>query len=287
MAFLDGDLESQRRRAQSAEHLARAERAEQERPPQRTLAMQEINKALALDATNEQARQAMVRMMIEPPTSLPVEALAELDRDVAAENRIGFRVGALGFLTMYMFLPLYLWMGIRDWTTTCAVLGLIAACAGLMWWGSTVPSRARPSMMLTIATAGVLIALLTRVVGPFAMAPMLTLLMAMGVVFNRTGLRITAVVVLVFLSLGAPVVLELAGLVRRSYVFDHGTIVVQPHMTALPAIPTLITMTMTSVACIGLAAFFLIRVHAQLRATQERVVAYSWNLRQFLPAQPD
>ncbi len=292
MAFLDGDLEAQRRREQAQAHLERAREAEAraadaaQTAQQRTVAMQEINKALALDPTNEPAKHAMVRMLLQPAPSLPKSARAELEQARVDETRVGFRVGALGFLSMYLFLPLYLWMGIRDWAHTGAVLALIGVSAGLLWWGSRVPSRARVAMQLTVVSAGVLIALLARVVGTFASAPLLTFLMAVGLVFNRTQLGWKSVLALVMISLGAPMLLELAGVIAPSYAFSDGHIEVLPHMTDLPPVPTMVTMTLTCVSCIGLAAFFLMRVHALLRRTQEQLWGYSWNLRQFLPELP-
>jgi hypothetical protein len=74
--------------------------------------------------------------------------------------------------------------------------------------------------------------------------------------------------------------------IAPSYVYAGGAIVVVPHMTNLPAIPTTITMTLTCIATISFAAFYLMRVHAQLRSTQEQLWGYSWNVRRFLPALP-
>jgi eukaryotic-like serine/threonine-protein kinase len=293
MLYLDGDLEAQRRREQATIHLERARAAEHaptvgatHANAQRTLAMQEINKALALDPTNDRAKHTMVRMLVEPQPTLPPAARTELEATRADESRIAFKVGSLGFLSMYLFLPMYLWMGIRDWTITGAILGLIAVSAGLLWWGATVPSRARVAILLTIGSAGALIALLTRVVGPFASAPLLAFLMAVGLAFNSTALGIKSVFALVLIALGVPLALEVAGVIAPSYAYVGGAIVVVPHMTNLPAVPTAITMTMTCMSTIGLAAFYLMRVHAQLRTAQEQLWGYSWNLRQFLPALP-
>jgi eukaryotic-like serine/threonine-protein kinase len=293
MLYLDGDLEAQRRREQAAAHLHRARDAEEnaardgsDRSAQRTLAMQEVNRALALDPANDDAKHTMVRMLAEPQPVLPPAARAELEASRAGVTRVAFKVGAFGFLAMYLFLPMYLWMGIRDWTLTGAVLALIATSAALLWWGATVPSRARVAMLLTIISAGALIALLSRVVGTFASAPLLAFLMAVGLVFNSTQLGIKSVLALVLIALGIPLALELSGVIEPSYAYAGGAIVVVPHMTNLPAVPTTITMALTCLSTIGLAAFYLMRVHGQLRSTQEQLWGYSWNLRQFLPALP-
>jgi eukaryotic-like serine/threonine-protein kinase len=285
--YLDGDLDRQRRREQALAHVEHARVAEQAGSlAERTVAMQEINRALALDPTNEPARRAMVRMLVEPPKALPPSARDELQRSRTTENRLAFRVGALGFLSMYLFLPFYLWMGIRDWTLAGAVLGLIAVSSALLWWGAHVPGRARVALVLTILSAGVLIALLTRVVGPFASAPVLAFGMAVGLTFNPSGTGMLGLVSFVAIALVAPTLGELAGVLAPSYAAVDGSIVVVPHLTALPPLATGITLTLTSLSTITLAGLYLTRLHNLLQTTQERLFAYSWNVRQFLPELP-
>ena len=285
--YLDGDRDVQRRREHAAVHLARAriaeQRGKQSSVEDRTLAMQEINRALALDPTNADARHEMMRLLVEPPRELPESAKSELAATRRDGIRVAFRVGGFAFLSMYLFLPLYLWMGIRDWTLTAAVLGLIAVSAVTLLWGATGDRRAPRALGLTVVSAGLLIALLTRVVGPFASAPVLAFGMAVGIAFNPAGVGIRGIIALVAIALVAPLVLELTGVISPSYRFAVGTIEVVPHMTDLPPLPTAVTLTLTSVVTIVLIGVYLDRLQYALRSAQERLWLHAWNVRQFLP----
>jgi serine/threonine-protein kinase len=99
--YLEGDRYLERRRALTAKHLDRAQRAleGQAGTPAAELdaradAMRELGAALALDRDHEGARALFMRLLTEPPTQVPPAARAELDAVEAAQVREGSMLGA-------------------------------------------------------------------------------------------------------------------------------------------------------------------------------------------------
>jgi hypothetical protein len=183
----------------------------------------------------------------------------------------------------YLFLPLYLWMGIRDWPTTIAVLCLIAAATTFAFLGARWPDRGQTWMVATAFASALLVAMLTRVVGPFASAPTLAVGLAVAGTLHPTGLRLPAIVGFVIVSLVVPLALELTGVLAPSYQFHDGVITVIPHMTALQPVPTIVTLTLTSVGTIVALCVYLMHLRQTLRDAQTRLHLHAWHLRQLVP----
>ncbi|HEY2514424.1 MAG TPA: serine/threonine-protein kinase, partial [Polyangiaceae bacterium] len=175
--FLAGDRDLERRRALATEHARAAtlaaERALQghdDAAAERTRAMREVSRAVALDPQNAEAMRALVRLFTEPPREIPPEARAELDRALLHSQRAAARSATLGYLTWLAFAPFVLWMGVRQigWGLVCDALFFAAALASFRVTRAAHPTRAADAA-LAISTLAIIVS--RGVIGPFMLLP--------------------------------------------------------------------------------------------------------------------
>ncbi len=97
----------------------------------RRQAMQEIGRALALDPGNTGAIATMVALLTEPPAETPWEVQFEIDKGFRRDSRWIGGVGAVIYPGVLAFLPVMLWMGVRQPFVIAAFFGLLGFCAVL------------------------------------------------------------------------------------------------------------------------------------------------------------
>ncbi len=105
--YLDGDRDSAMRRDLAVAHLATAEAAfaNGTAPEQRSIAMREAGRALALDPELVAAGDLISRLMLEPPAITPPEVDHELRDDAFQRVRANARGALWGLLAFFVFLP--------------------------------------------------------------------------------------------------------------------------------------------------------------------------------------
>jgi len=233
--FLGGDRDLEQRKKMAAGHVLRGEQAiarsrESGDIDERKAAMQELGRALALDPSNAQAMRAMANILAEPPTKLPAEAEAELERAAERNLRATGRVAYLAYASWFLFLPLILLAGCKEY-------GLIATIAVCML-GATATSfivsrQEQPTNYLrfiAIAFSMSAIGFCSRIFGPFMIVPAIALSNAMGYAMTRERRERFFVSSLAVAAWGVPLVLEWAGILAPSYVFENGHITIMPHL---------------------------------------------------------
>jgi hypothetical protein len=80
-----------------------------------------------------------------------------------------------------------------------------------------------------------------------------------------------------------PVTAELAGIVPPSYAFSAQGMVILPHLTALPEVPTHALLVLANLAVILAPALLMSRTRNELRSAQHRLALYAWQMRQLVP----
>lgn len=289
--YLEGDRDLERRRVMSRAHATTAEghakRALEGAGPDathaRSLALREVGRAIALDPTNEDAVRTLMRLMTEPPAEMPPEARAAMLRDARATMRHGARIAAVAYMTWFAYLPMMLWIGIRDWGewAACSAAWFAAALAAIL--SMRKPSReARPeaSIMIPAVTAT---ALTSFAFGPYVVVPALAAIgsMLLQMPPNRKG-RLP-LVLLHCMAVALPAGLQWAGVLRPSYVFHDGTMTILPNMLWLPPFQTNVALLVISLALIVTGSVILGRFRNTLTMVEERLHLQTWQLRQLVP----
>ncbi|HEY8040629.1 MAG TPA: protein kinase [Polyangiaceae bacterium] len=288
--YLDGDRDLERRRVlasdharAAAEHAARALDAGPRSTDARSQALREVGRAIALDPTNESAVRTLVQLMTEPPREMPPEARETLLRETRRSLRVGARVATFAYLSWFAYLPLMLWMGMRDWTpwlvSSAAWLGA-AFCALLAW--RNPPRHGKIDLRMTVAGT-IAVATTSTIFGPYVALPSLAVIGAMLLQLAPDRSRRVAVVLMHCLAIAVPAALQWWGLLPASYVFQRDAIVIAPSMLSFPPVPTHVFMLATNLALVVTGSVMVARFRLSLNSAEERLHIQAWQLRQLVP----
>ncbi|MEO6573974.1 MAG: serine/threonine-protein kinase [Polyangiaceae bacterium] len=286
--YLDGDRDMELRRDLSdvharnaAEAAQRAVRGTENSAEQRAIAMREAGKALALDPTNAIAMGTMSRLLLEPPKEIPPEALASLERAKLKSISVAALMGIYSFLTWFLLLPIVMWMGVLSWgwMLAAAVSFALGAIFAYIQYRHTRPWRSYTTLF--VMPLGLLA--VSRLFGPEILVPSAALALAVTFgIYPYKGPRRFAL----FVSCAAvtlPLVLEWAGVLPTSYLFENGRIVVVPQMASFPKWPSSIALMAFHVMIIVSTWRLTARVRGALTAAEEIISVQAWHLRQIVP----
>ncbi len=171
--YLDGDRDVARRREIAAQRVIEAKAAagarRRRRPPRRGPARR--RGALALDPESADAARLLGHLITTVPKHMPPELQGDLETRLIAEGRSHARLGTLGIATYYLFLPMLLWVGVRDWTwfitTYCLVTAATALSIHTFWMKDPPLWRA----WATVVANAIIVGLFARLIGPFVLSP--------------------------------------------------------------------------------------------------------------------
>ena len=285
-AYLDGDRDLLVRRKIAADHLAAATTAlaRGSGEAERRIAMREAGRALALDPTATDAADLVGRLMLEPPTAVPVEVVDEIrdleDRELKTLTRIA--VGA--FMAYLMFLPAMFWIGVRD--TGYVAAAAVAMCInGIMaMWLAWRRQRTSAAWIYTaIFTNGILIAIMSRMLNPFLVAPGLAAGTTMAFAlypFVRTWVLclITGTAAL------GPWLLEVVGVWPRTIGTVDGDLVMHAPGLVLRMPHTEISLALYVSILVVITGVMASRLSGAIRDARQRLQLQAWHLRQLVPS---
>ena len=216
--FLAGERDVALRKQRSAEQCAAAKHEAalaldggEDSLEHRRRAMAAVNHALASDPDNREAMDILVSIISSPPATSPPEVQREMQRQYRRSMQSMAGLGAGVYTALLGFLPLTLWMGVREPLAVAAIFVCIAipgVLSMIVARGDTLPDHI---VVITAAISTVGLALTSRVFGPFVLLPA-------AIAVNSTAFaffveRRTRMVVLALGCLGVivPVLLELLG----------------------------------------------------------------------------
>jgi serine/threonine-protein kinase len=146
------------------------------------------------------------------------------------------------------------------------------------------PDDRLPALLTYVCTAGAVAALSTYL-GPLIMVP--TVATLLSAIFMTYGPRaeLLSVTSLLVLAVLAPLGLELAGALPPSYLVSEERIVVLANMTRFPGKGMLVYWALSNLVCLLAPVIFVLRARNTFDATEERLFAHTWHLRQLVPDQ--
>ena len=284
--FLEGDRDLERRRLLSQAHIEPARAASATSSIRgRAEAIRELNRSLALEPSNAIALAELKRLLLTPPVETPPEAREMLDRSIDAERRTTAREGVASFAVWLALVPLLGLAGVRDWNTVIATAMAIAASALLalyLWKRKARVSNAAAFALLGVSSLSIVG--LSFFLGPFVLIPGVaaqnTVVFAAHAPrgplrFATIGVGIATVIL--------PFVLEMAGLFPPSFVFRGGELVLLPRMLNLPAAPTLLLLSIGTVATVIVPCIVVSRLLDQVHAARARTFTHLWHMNQLVP----
>jgi serine/threonine-protein kinase len=286
---LEGHRDQEKRRELADRHaasakdaVARLAAASGGGAAERSTAMRELGAALALVPEHPTAMETLLHLLLDAPTSLPPEAKAELEAVRLKQHHAVRHILPIGYVFwLIATLPLAL-LGVRSPTLFVLECGLILASIVSSWWAARRPEERLPSLVTYLCTAGAVAALSTYL-GPLIMVPTVaTLLTAIFMTYGPRS-ELLSVTSLLVLAVLAPLGLELAGALPPSYLVSEDHIVVLANMTRFPGTGMLVYWALSNLVCLLAPVIFVLRARNTFDATEERLFAHTWHLRQLVP----
>jgi eukaryotic-like serine/threonine-protein kinase len=276
--FLDGDRDLERRRALAKGYVLAAEVA-MLRASNSAEAMREVTRALALVPDEPAALKILRKLLTEVPAELPAAARAQMEAAQAAARGGVAGVAASRAATWLAFVPLILWMGVRDWQLAAFTLTALSLSFFVAFY-----FRLRGQGLTNLASLGLLLlssfalAGFGFVLSPFVLVPALA---ATNTLFFATYLssRVRPLAALSgVVAVLAPVGLEALGVLPRSFAFANGNLELLPRMTALAPGPTVVLLLTASAALVVTPAVLVGRLRDSLEAAEKKLFLQSWHL---------
>jgi hypothetical protein len=285
--YLDGDRDTERRRALAGDHAREAAEIAARRDltiEDRRRAMHDVSRALALDPENADALGTLVRLLTELPAEMPKDALDEIHASRRATARSMARVALGCYLSFFFFVPFIFAMGNRS-NATLAVLSAAWLCAGFAAYAALRKPHPEARISYVSLFAGSAAISLTSVLfGPYILVPMLATLHAAAFLMSPSRAGRAAIAVASTLAILAPAALDWAGVVAPFYAFTGDTITVLPHWVDFPPVATRLCLAAVSVTVVASTCVILARSRDALSRAEERVHLQAWQLRQLVPA---
>src|SRR5262249_20115036 len=143
---------------------------------------------------SKQAAALVMRLMLEPPDELPPALVQQIASSELELTRRQGRYAALAVASYFAFIPLLLWLGVREWPVLAGALVTIGAIVVLAY----VFSRAeRPRILWAVGLNALMLVLFSRIVTPVLLLPGLAsaigmTLLSMPQLTRRFGLVMAA-----------------------------------------------------------------------------------------------
>ncbi len=284
--YLEGDRDREQRRQLAAEHaetaraaVARAALPDSDFEQERTIAMRELGRALALEPTNPDHAMMLGAIIATPPRAVPQEVRDEMFAEEQMLVRSGTKHSAAANLMWFLFLPVVIAMGIRNGIETAFVLvpiGISVIIAALASRQRTVSYGAQ-LVICGMTLAGM--AATSRMFGPLMIVP--TAVAALTIVIQahpHPPIR-KAVWIMGMIALLGPLLLELVGVLPASYQFVDNTIQILPQMHDLPRTGSIGVLLAASIASLIVPSVFVARLRQALTEAQLRLHLQAWHFK--------
>ncbi len=283
--YLDGDRDLALRRALSAERLGAARRAlartrggDEEA---RATAIRAASHAFALDPGSSEAAHLVTALILEPPRTISpglAARLVEIDARFMAQQ---WRSATLAYAVFFLFLPVLMWQGVRDWPV---VAGGYACIAAIVILGRSALSRRDVSAPLALALNTVFMILFARLYGPIFVLPgVLAVETFAWMSYPRFVDRPWLPMLLVAATLVIPIALEALGVLASTWHVRDGAIVTTSAALDLSRGATQIALVLIALATVVTAGVFSRALAKGRRDAQRDLEIQTWHLRHLLP----
>jgi serine/threonine-protein kinase len=285
--YLDGDRDVAQRRALATDHFARARTAldHGDGDDARGTAMREAGRALALDPTLIGPAELVGRLMLEPPTTTPVEVEQAIEAEAHEGGRRYARVALYGYLGYSLCLAEFLWGGVRDTRYFASFAVVLAANIASAWFRSRSRSPGNAYWNVILGNAA-LVAVVARGFSPMMIGPGVAVATIMVMIPSpsiRTKQVAIAATALMILAVLVPWLAEYSGLISRTMWIENNTLMVRSPALSMHAVAVQTGLTVYSIVLIGFAGLMAFVSSGAERAARHRLHLQAWQLRQLMP----
>ncbi len=278
--FLDGDRDTELRRSLAKRHLDDALVAFAAHD--RSAAMREAGRALALDPTLHRAGELITRMMLEPPPELPAEVVKAFDSESAEVVRRTSSAAAVASACFLMFAPLMLFVGQGARPLELVLMALLSITGILFLLWMRRPGRQYLSMPVLVIHV-LLIAVVSHLYTPFFLGPGTAAVVAMGFMTGPQYAKrqATWVATIAFAGVMLPFLAEQIGWLPQSFEIGEGFATIRsPMFHAGPW--TFAVLTLFTAALIGSCVVMTRGLKTAERRARQHMHMQAWQLRQLV-----
>ena len=280
--YLDGDRDLERRRILAAKSLEGAKVAlESDDDDARALAIRRAGRALALDPDSTEAAALVTALMVEPPKQLPPDLVRSLAADDVATTRDRSKKGFFAFLSIFLFVPLVPFLDVKSWALQFLFWGVIGLVCINAWLGyRTGRARIYPVLFGNLAA----IFVFSQIAGPFMLTPIIIVgTMIAYTASPRISARPWLIAMWGVLAVMLPIVLELTGVIPRTFEIHDGAIVTTSQFYRLRGWGEEVALIVANAGFIAIAARFAFGISRSRQDAQRQLQIQAWHLRQLLP----
>jgi serine/threonine-protein kinase len=282
--WLKGKRDAELRREASREHSARAAETASDTLEGRKVVMKELGRALALDADNGDAMEMLAQLFATPPAERPPAVEAKLLHSQQEQLAGVGRMAAIAYGSLFLFIPLLLWHGVRDAFPFGALFTLAAVCTAMSAYASTRPEVSQHFVGVLMLASSAMFLCLWPLYGPLLLAAPSIIANAVGFTLLFTGRWRLATIVVGVLFIAGPVLLEGLGVVSPTFVFAEGVITLVPGALDFREVPSLVLLTVATCSSLAIACVTAGAVRMQLRGAEERIYLQEWQVRAMVPS---
>ena len=290
-SYLSGDRDLELRRVLAKVHLDRArEAAARAQVPdapasERTEALREVGRAVALDPTSDVALQLLVTMLMEPPKEPPAEVLAIVEAARSeSQRRMLPRVAVMYAVSWLVFLPLQIYLGVLDLTLLLIpVIAWTLASAGVLF-AYRHYAAAQWFLRYQLVGTSITLALSSLVFGPLLILPTLVVMSTMGTMLIAHRNRRRLLIVSNALALLVPTALAWLGYHPIAHVVDGDRtlrIVLAAFAVNRDGLFAILAASHIGLFVIG--AKFAVQYRDALTAAETKSEVQAWQLKQLVP----
>ncbi|MBX3247419.1 MAG: serine/threonine protein kinase [Myxococcales bacterium] len=293
--YLEGHQQAERRKRMAKMHAQAAEDAQRrareggaEAVRWHRWAMREAGLALALDPHHGGALDTVMRLLVEPPKELPPDAQRALVHHRAKLSRVGGHALAIARFGWVLYVPVMLWMGIRNPGLAVLLFGFAFAAGFFQYWVATSATSSLPVRRTAAFLNLFSIAPLTFAFGPFWVTPIVVLASLPASILYLDGLGRRFVGVAASLAIVLPAALEWAGVLPTTYRFvDDGLLLSSPMLSLGDPIATQVGLLAICLAAVYASIRLVGGVRDHLQETEVRLHRQAWQLQQLVPRPGD
>jgi serine/threonine protein kinase len=281
--FLDGDRDIAARKELARVELATARDALRRGngDDERRIAIRAAARALALDPSDREPADLVGYLMLEPPSRVPEDVVAEIDRlDLEALSKTAW-IGTFTALAYLVYFPILYWIGFREpWYMIAGP----ALCAVIIYV-EVVMSRRSPFMSGYVALAAnvVMFGVLSYVVSPFVLGAGPSTILIMVLAVHQRMVRTWIVAALGGAATLMPWFLGTIGVTDQTTTTAGNTIVMHTGGASLAQTPALFGLVLYVVVLITLTTVLTRALDNERRDARRSLQIQAWQLRQLIP----
>lgn len=283
-AYASGDRDLALRKSLAKTHLARARDAAAR--GQRSDALREVGRAVALDPNEAGSLQLLVDLLTEPPKEIPPEVAGavELARQQTQRSMLP-RVAFFYALSWFVFLPAALWFGIHD----ARLIALPIAAWSLAALGAFAAHRwfapASPFLLVIVVLPALAIGVTSVVFGPLVLTAPIMMMVTMGMLLMTRRDRRGLILGCNALALLVPTALAWLGHHPVAHAASGTTVTIELAAFGLTRDGLFAVLTAVYMALFVITARFATRYRDMLTEAETKNELQAWQLRQLVPAE--